>query len=94
METPRTDKEFVEWIDSHSAGYVINSDKARKKDDYPMLHCAGCATYQEPNRYVDGKLKKYVTGDWDKFCSDDRAELENEGRKDPRRLKPCRVCRP
>lgn len=94
MFIPLTDEGFVEWVDANPDGYVINSDKARKKGEYPKLHRAGCATYQEANRYLNSGLKEYVTGRWDKCCSLDKAELEKEGKADPRGLKPCGVCKP
>jgi hypothetical protein len=94
MIVPETDAAFIEWIEANQSGYVLNSDKARKDDAYPKLHRAGCATYQDANRFSGGELKKYVTGDWDKFCSTEKGELEEEGVNDPRGLKLCGVCKP
>jgi len=82
------DEGYLEWLERNPDGFVVNSHR-EPISRYLILHKATCGTISSPNR------KNWTTGDYIKFCSSDRSELE-EWALDAFNtdLWACRKCKP
>jgi hypothetical protein len=79
------DNGFFAWLESNPDGYFINSER-NPKPTYIVLHRPSCPHFKSPN-------KLHWTKDYVKFCSSNRADLEQWATGavggDPA---PCRTC--
>jgi hypothetical protein len=63
------DDAFFDWLESHSDGYFINTER-NPKPTYLVLHRPQCPHFK-------GDKALHWTKEYVKVCSTDRAELEN-----------------
>lgn len=83
---PDNDPDYHEWLDANPSGFVLNSDKRRTNQNYPMLHGSLCFHINDKN------WPNYTTADYMKVCSLDRSELEAWANRDGRGMKFCKSC--
>ncbi len=79
------DSGFLAWLQDHPGGYVLNSHR-NPRPSYLVLHRSGCRHLTSPNALR-------WTANYVKFCSPDRAKLENWALTQvggP--ATPCRTC--
>ncbi len=62
------DDGFLDWVEAHPDGYIINADR-NPKPSFLVLHNSPC-------RHIDGTQGVERTKNFVKVCSDDRNELE------------------
>lgn len=60
---------YLNWVAAHAEGFVVNSDRARRMPQYPMLHRSSHSLVSSPN------IGNFTTGDYIKACGDDLDEL-------------------
>jgi hypothetical protein len=83
------DAEYLNWIESHPEGFVVNTTRFPTAN-YLKLHRASCRTISgEPSRGIQWTI------DYRKACSSDVGPLENWARrKTGGELQPCGLCKP
>ncbi len=69
QEFKNKEEEYLDWINGHWAGFVVNSSKDHRH--HLKLHHANCPTIAGP----PSKGKKF-TESYIKVCFDDKAELK------------------
>ena len=78
---------YLQWVQSHQYGYVVNLDKARIYPQYPMVHRASHKLISSPER------TNYTTNEYMKVCSTDLAALERWSQQECGRvLNRCATC--
>ena len=83
---PNSDEEYFRWLDENTDGFVVNSDKALKASNLPMIHTAKCGHINDQN------WPGYTTSATFKLCSTSKQELEDWIKQtDARRLKKSAV---
>jgi hypothetical protein len=90
MRTFRDDDAgYLAWVEAHPNGFVVNAYR-EPTPAYLKLHRATCGTIsRRPARGY------YWTGDYAKFCAEDRAELDEWAwQAVGGELSPCGLCRP
>lgn len=91
-----SDQDYLEWIDSHPRGYVVNS-RAVFDPDYIVLHRSSCGSVRgypamdtDPGGFTE---RSYI-----KICADSVTELQSylktHTRKSPPFSKRCALCKP
>lgn len=79
------DEGYLAWVDSHPNGFIVNVDLAQNVSNYPMVHSTA------HKLLTSSKIGGFTTGDYEKICSDDLAELEEWSRMNHgKRLTFCR----
>ena len=79
------DEGYRAWVDGHPNGFIVNVDLAQNVPNYPMVHSTA------HKLLTSSKIGGFTTGDYEKICSDDLAELEEWSRKNHgKRLTFCR----
>ena len=68
------DEGYLAWVDSHPNGFIVNVDLAQNVSNYPMVHSTA------HKLLTSSKIGGFTTGDYEKICSDDLAELEEWSR--------------
>lgn len=78
---------YIAWVKANQAGFVANIDRELNVPQYPMLHKATHKLISSP------KIGNFTTGDYTKFCSTSRFEIERYARKNyVRILTYCTTC--
>lgn len=67
---PGEDGAYLEWLEAHPAGFVLNTGRGGVR--YTRLHLASCAGIRE----LSGGGTTFTGGQWIKFCSASIAELD------------------
>jgi hypothetical protein len=67
---PGEDRAYLEWLEAHPAGYVLNTGRGGVR--YTRLHLASCTGIQK----LAGRGTTFTGGQWIKFCSPSIAELD------------------
>ncbi|MDP9364231.1 MAG: hypothetical protein M3Q10_08400 [Chloroflexota bacterium] len=71
IEFRDNDEGYLQWLDGHPAGFVLNTSRPAKAD-YLILHRATCGTITgNPARG-----SRWTTGDYQKICAEHRSELD------------------
>ena len=79
------DEGYIRWVEAHPNGFIVNVDLAQTIPNYPMIHSAQHKLLTSP------KIGGFTTGDYEKVCSDDLAELEEWSKHNHgKRLTFCR----
>lgn len=81
------DRAYVEWVEANPRGFVLTTDRAMKRLEYPMLHLAS-------HRLISGPPgARFTSGDYLKVCSLDVDELESWARENSGRgIVWCKTC--
>ena len=66
------DERYVDWIDKHPGGYVINTAR-NPKASYLKLHMADCRLVSE----LQSGATTWTAGPYIKICAETRREVEN-----------------
>lgn len=64
------DEKYLAWVAGHPNGFIVNVDVAQTVANYPMVHSAA------HKLLTSEKIGGFTTGDYEKVCSEDLAELE------------------
>jgi hypothetical protein len=64
------DEKYLAWVAGHPNGFIVNFDVAQTVPNYPMVHSAA------HKLLTSSKIGGFTTGDYEKVCSEDLAELE------------------
>ena len=84
------DQGYLQWLASHPRELVVNTYR-RPNPSYLFLHRSSCHTISG----TPARGKRWTTGDYAKFCSDDRADLEVWAQRQVGgMLKRCPFCQP
>jgi hypothetical protein len=86
----RQDEDYLEWVDEHQHGFVVNALR-NLNPGYLMLHHASCGTISgTPTRG-----KTWTHGDYIKVCAESLEDLRRWAAMETRgRLQPCKRCHP
>lgn len=83
----KREMEYLQWVQAHPEGYVVNLDRARVRAEYPIVHAASHKLVSSPSR------TNYTDGDYIKVCSENLHDLEKWALSTARRpLARCGVC--
>ena len=81
----RQDKGYLDWIDGHQHGYVVNTYR-NPHPGYLRLHRASCGTISG----TPARGTTWTDGDFVKVCSESIQELDCRARREANgTLKPC-----
>jgi hypothetical protein len=87
MQLFKDDAGYLQWVDTHPGGFVLNRERAPHAGEL-MLHRTTCNDIRTPKR------TNWTTTTYVKICSLDRAELETLAAQDGRELRGCLRCNP
>lgn len=80
---------YFEWLAAHPAGFVVNTLRPAARPNYLVLHAASCWTIHRGR----GKPGAFTGRNYQKVCSESRAELEEWVRTVVGgELSPCGTC--
>lgn len=90
------DQRYLEWLEEHPTGFVLNILRRHHDPSYVVLHRAGCFVIGpsfrslEPGAFTARKYRKVCGETIDAL----RAWARNYGREDGSFSKTCALCRP
>ena len=82
QEFDNKEEEYLQWIDTHPNGFVINLEKSNNN---PVLHKADCGD-------IAGAHPNYTTEGYKKICSMNERELKEWCIKEAGNYHKCQHC--